>query len=173
MATTNNGIPRIVRGNDFVLRAQITHAVLNSDGSTVQEEYDMTEASGISVAIVSRMGKRTQMSYTVEGSSLLIPFDETVASGLYGLEVTGKDASGGDWRFYAQPGEFIEIVEPTSSAYIPSTDTVAGYYSVSLNVGLLQMAGDLLKEMREATDKAEVVAGTTFKRVGNKMYLEQ
>lgn len=169
----NKNIPRIVRGNSFVLNAKVTHPVLDKDGMTVQEDFDLSKSMGISVAIVSRYGARKQMAYTVNGSILSIPFDGTVKSGVYGLEVTGKDATGNSWRFYARPDELLEIVEPTSEAYIPQDDTVEGYYSVELNIGVVQVATDLMEELKETTEKAKEVASTKFEKVGNKMYIIQ
>lgn len=111
---SNYSIPRVVKGNDFTLIVAVKKPVL-TDGVTELEDFELTECTDIKVSIVTRLGKKTVMPYTVDGNKLLVQFDETIGSGLYGLEVTGKK-DGTDWRFYAAPGEVIEIVEPTSLA---------------------------------------------------------
>lgn len=149
---TSGNIPRIVRGNDFTLVVSVKRAVLQ-DSETVLEDFDLSTATDIAVNRVSRLGKKVAMTYTVEGSKVLIDFDETVPSGMYGIEVTGK-TDGKDWRFYAQPGEAIEIVEPTSEANIPSEDTTEGYYNLTAQAGVVTLPDELLTEAVEKANTA-------------------
>lgn len=156
----NNNIARVVRGNDFTLVVEVKQAVLNTDGETVLEDFDLSTATDVEVNIVSTLGKKTAMAYTTEGSKVLIAFDETVKAGLYGVEVTGK-TDGADWRFYAKPEEGIKIVEPTSEAYIPE-DSTEGYYNLTAQVGVISLPDALIKEAVEkatsAADNANSVA---------------
>lgn len=146
--STNYSIPRVVRGNDFTLIVAVKKPVL-ADGVTELEDFDLTECTDIKVNIVTRLGRKTERPYTVDGNKLLVQFDETVSSGLYGLEITGKKDDA-DWRFYAAPGEVIEIVEPTSLAYAPT-----GSYSVLAEVGVISLPDALIAK---AVDKANTAA---------------
>lgn len=148
---TNYSIPRVVRGNDFTLVVKVKNPVLK-DSETVLEDFDVSESEDVKVNIVSTIGKKTAMSYTVEEGKLLIQFDETVKAGKYGLEITGKK-DGTDWRFYAKPGEVIEIVEPTSGSYLP-----IGAYSLTAELGVVSLPNALIaeavKKAQSATDSA-------------------
>lgn len=151
---TTNNIPRIVRGNDFTLKVDVKKPVLK-DGETTLEDFPIEDSTDISVNLVTQLGARIKMPYTVSGSTVLVNFEETVSSGLYGLEVTGKQ-NGKDWRFYAMPGELLEIVEPTSSAYIPSTDTVDGYYSVTAQAGVVSISEDIIQQQANSVIEEKI-----------------
>lgn len=151
---TTNNIPRIVRGNDFTLKVDVKKPVLK-DGETTLEDFPIEDSTDISVNLVTQLGARIKMPYTVSGSTVLVNFEETVSSGLYGLEVTGKQ-DGKDWRFYAMPGELLEIVEPTSSAYIPSTDTVDGYYSVTAQAGVVSISEDIIQQQANSVIEEKI-----------------
>lgn len=168
MTACNNNIPRIVRGNDFTLRVAVQHPVL-SGGETILEDFSLANCKDIAVALISRMGRRTPMSFTIDGSHILVDFQETVKSGLYGLEVTGKDEEGHDWRFYGKPGEVIEIVESTSSSYIPdnNNDTTDGYYDITIATGILSFSNELVEKMQASVEAESLREDAEKERVGN------
>lgn len=156
-------IPRIVRGNDFTLRVAVKHPVLTSDGNTELEDFDISTCTDIKVTLVTRLGKRKEMPFSIGDNAdntckvILVSFDETVPSGLYGLEIVGKDKEGNDWRFYGAPGEVLQIVEPTSAAFIPSADTTEGYYDLTVDLGVLQYSQGILDDMKSTIDKSKTV----------------
>lgn len=133
---------RITRGNDFTVRVTVYRLTVPAadagtrpgtgpePGPVTKEITDLSQCTDLHVDIYNRLGNRTHKSFTVDGSRLLIDFDEQTPSGTYGLEVTGRYPSGKDWRFTLRPGEFLAIVENTveGSADTPPADNV---YDVS------------------------------------------
>lgn len=154
----NYGIPRVVEGNDFTLIVALKQPTL-VDSETVIEDFDLSEATDVAVNIVNSLGKKTSMTYSTEGNKVLVKFDETVKAGLYGVDVTGKK-DGLDWRWYAKPGEAIEIVSPSSLAYAP-----AGSYSVDAEIGVISLPDALIATAVEKAESAAKSAGETEESV--------
>lgn len=155
---TCEDIPRIVRGNDFTLVAQVKKPALNAGSKMELVDFDLTNCTDICVNIVTRTGKKTSMPYTKDENKLYIPFNNRIQSGLYGLEVYGKDENHKNWRYYAQPGEVLQIVEETSRASVLETENVNGYYNLNVVVGIMQMTQDMIDEVKLATEEAKQAA---------------
>lgn len=115
------GPRRIVRGNDFSVSVRVARLV-TVDGLSRSEDIGLEACTGVKASLVSRMGRRSALSCRVSDGRLVADFDETAPCGAYGLEVSGKDAAGADWRAYLKPGEFVEIVESTGEAFTPYGD---------------------------------------------------
>lgn len=141
-AHTDAPIPRITRGNDFTAHITVTR----QDG----EDFDITKSTGISVSLVSRFGKRKKMEYSIKDGVILVRFEETLPCGLYGIEIKGKDENGNDWRYYAQPGEFIQVVENTSEA-TTSFPSTSGNVDITAKIGLF--TGSVATAIYEALDR--------------------
>lgn len=155
MRKSNNNIPRITRGNDFTVRVRVLRAVV-SGGLSQLADIGLADCTGIAVAIISQTGRRRTMDdWSVYDDRLLVAFDETIPTGLWGLEVKGKDAQGKDWRDYRRPGEFLEIVESTAEA----TGLPAGnVYDVTLEIVPAALSPDLLSRLESSISDAKAAA---------------
>lgn len=138
-----NGNLRIGRGNDFTIEVELRHPAMKT-----VEDFDLTTCTDIECAIVSRLGKHTAVDFTItDDGKLRADFDENVPLGVYGFEVKGKDAEGHDWRFYARPGEWLEIVNASSDENDPEPNGKS-YYEKDVTFGIVTLAGDLVEEMK-------------------------
>lgn len=149
-------IPKIVRGNAFTVIVSVLRAVPGGDG-TAKETLDLAECNGIAVRTVSVLGRRVQCTFAVDGNRLMVDFDGSLSVGRYGLEVTGFYSDGKPWRYFAAPGEFIDIVDPTSQSYTDGS-TVQDSYNVEALVLSETLSAAQVTEMREAA--AECAAAT-------------
>lgn len=129
-----SSIPRIVRGNDFTMMIDVKRPVVNTI-----EDFDLASCRDIEITLVSRYGRRQQMGYKVVDGKLRVDFDETLPSGVYGMIIKGKDKNGQDWRFFAKPGEWIEIVDASSDEYDPEISN--GYYDKTVTFGIAARGG--------------------------------
>lgn len=147
-------IPRIVRGNDWTARVRVLRAVVK-DCLSKREDIDLANSTDISVSLVSRLGRRISVPYAVSEGRLLVDFDNSIPSGLYGLEVTGKDSDGKNWRSCLKPGEFVMIVEATSEA---TGLNVTGTLNVVVDVAPSTVPAQLLNRINAAIDDANSAA---------------
>ncbi len=150
--TSDSAITRVARGNDFTLAVQLKRPAA-VDGKLTYEDYDLDNATDIAVAIYPTVGAPTSLGFTVEGSTVNVHFIGDIAAGLYGLEVKGKDSLGKDWRWYAAPGEIIEIVEQSSDVYIPSE-------VITASISVVGSPASTLIEMQQYADEAKKAADT-------------
>ena len=151
--SSDSPITRVTQGNEFTLSVKLQRPYAES-GKLTYKEYDLSTATDIAVAIYPTVGSPISLEeFTVSGSTINVNFPATIAAGLYGLEVKGKDSLGKDWRWYAGPGEIIEIVEKSSDAYAP-TDTITA------SVGVVGAPETSLAEIKTYADKAEAAADT-------------
>ena len=149
----DSAITRVTQGNEFTLSVQLKRPTA-VDGKLTYVDYDLSTAEDIKVAIYPTVGSPISLEeFTVSGSTINVNFPAAIAAGLYGLEVKGKDSLGKDWRWYAGPGEIIEIVEKSSDAYTP-TDTITA------SVGVVGAPETSLAEIKTYADKAEAAADT-------------
>lgn len=157
----NNSTLRIVRGNDFSVRVKVLRAVKQEDGTTEYVQVELSKCSNIITRLVSRIGRRVELMYTIDGEELLVDFDGSLSSTVYGFEVVGKYEDGHDWRYYAKPGEFLEIVEPTSAASgLEGDGAVEPTGPLAWNAPVLSetLSAQQVEEMRAATDNANASA---------------
>lgn len=165
---TTDASRRVVRGNDFSVSVRVTRLVTR-DGLSQREDIGLGGCTDIKASMVSRMGKRTALECSVTEDRLVVDFDETLSCGVYGLEVSGKDSAGADWRAFLKPGEFLEIVEASSDAYTPGGDQPEIVMSAAPSTVSTETIGkidDAIKAAAEATatvdgkaDKADTLAG--------------
>ena len=169
----DSAITRVTQGNEFTLSVQLQHPVA-LNGKLSYEEYDLSTATDIAVALYPTVGAYISLdTFTVSGSTININFPADIAAGLYGLEVKGKDNLGKEWRWYAGPGEIIEIVEKSSDAYTP-TDTITASLAVvgSPTTALTQMQ-TYAEEAKAAADtvsglQSNIDAEATARAAGDK-----
>lgn len=124
-----NDIPRIVKGNDFTMMIDVKRPVVNTI-----EDFDIGSCRDIEITLVSRYGRRQKMPYKVVDGKLRVDFDETLPAGVYGMIIRGRDKDGQDWRFFAKPGEWIEIVDANSDEHDPEISN--GYYDKTVTFGI-------------------------------------
>lgn len=150
--SSDSAITRVTRGNDFTLAVKLQRpTALN--GKLTYEDYDLDTATDIAVAIYPTVGAPISLTFTASGSTINVNFTKDIAAGLYGLEVKGKDALGKDWRWYAGPGEIIEIVENSSDTYIPSE-------SITASISVVGSPTTSLVEMQNYAEEAKAAADT-------------
>lgn len=147
-------IPRIVRGNDWTARVRVLRAVVK-DCLSKREDIDLEASTDVEVNLVTRLGRKIAMPFTISGGRLLVDFGKDIPSGLYGLEVTGKDSEGKNWRSFLKPMEFVEIVEATSEA---TGLNVSGTLNVVVDVAPSTISAELLNKINAAVDDAEKAA---------------
>ena len=151
--SSDSPITRVTRGNAFTLAVELQRPTVDTDGKLTYEKYDLTNSTVTGVAIYPTVGAPISLLYTVSGSTVNVNFTADIAAGLYGLEVKGKDAQGVDWRWYAAPGEIIEIVDNSSDSYIPSS-------VITASVAVVSSPETSLVEIKTYADKAEAAANT-------------
>lgn len=149
-------VPRVVRGNDFTAMVLVTRRV-PSDGGDGTEPVELSRCTGITARRVTRLGRRTEMGFSVDGSYLVVPFDDELPSGSYGFEATGKYANGRDWALRLMPGEFVDIVEPSSAGYADGA-TERDVYEFSAVVLGESMSEAQMDRMNAAIETANAAA---------------
>lgn len=157
----NNSTLKIVRGNDFSVQVKVLRAVKQEDGTTEYVQVELSKCTDITTRLVNRIGRRVELMYTIDGEELLIDFDGSLPSAVYGLEVVGKYQDGHDWRYYAQPGEFLQIVEPTSAATgLEGDGAVEPTGPLAWNAPVLSetLSAQQVEEMKAATANANAAA---------------
>lgn len=157
----NNSTLKIVRGNDFSVQVKVLRAVKQEDGTTEYVQVELSKCTDITTRLVNRIGRRVELMYTIDGEKLLIDFDGSLPSAVYGLEVVGKYEDGHDWRYYAQPGEFLQIVEPTSAATgLEGDGAVEPTGPLAWNAPVLSetLSAQQVEEMKAATANANAAA---------------
>lgn len=156
-------VPRVVRGNDFTAMVLVTRHV-PSEGGKETEPVNLSRCTGITARRVTRLGRRTEMGFSIDGSYLVVPFDDELPSGSYGFEATGKYANGRDWALRLMPGEFVDIVEPSSAGYTDGSEErdVYEFAAVVLGESMSEAQMDRMNAAIEtARAAAEEAAGLT------------
>lgn len=156
-------VPRVVRGNDFTAMVLVTRRV-PSEGGKETEPVNLSRCTGITARRVTRLGRRTEMGFSIDGSYLVVPFDDELPSGSYGFEATGKYANGRDWALRLMPGEFVDIVEPSSAGYTDGSEErdVYEFAAVVLGESMSEAQMDRMNAAIEtARAAAEEAAGLT------------
>lgn len=159
---TGVGTRKVVRGNDFSVSVRVTRLVMR-DGLSQREDIGLASCTGVKASVVSRTGRRTALGCAVKDGRLVADFDETVPAGVYGLEVTGKDAAGADWRAYLKPGEFVQIVEATSEAFTPYGDQPEIVMTTAPSTVSTETIGKIDEAIKTASEADAAVKGKADK----------
>lgn len=159
---TGVGTRKVVRGNDFSVSVRVTRLVMR-DGLSQREDIGLASCTGVKASVVSRTGRRTALGCAVKDGRLVADFDETVPAGVYGLEVTGKDAAGADWRAYLKPGEFVQIVEATSEAFTPYGDQPEIVMTTAPSTVSTETIGKIDEAIADAAEAKAAVEGKADK----------
>lgn len=146
-------IPSFVRGNTTVIAVRPKWEDMDAQGCKTLTDADLTKVSDMSVTVVSTFGKRYEMAWKLVDTKMFSIDLVDLPVGNYGIEVRCTDAEGMRRRYYAEPNEFVRIVNPTSKAYIPTDGTVNEMYDMSITFSLLGAASDALTRA-EASVKA-------------------
>lgn len=149
-----NKIPKITRGNAFAVRVRVARAVMEN-GKVVLESINLEESKDIKVFVSWTAIRRHAMDFTIKDGRLLLSFDGSTPSGLYSLEVMGKDSDDQPWRFFLRYGEFLEVVESTAEATGLNASSV---YDINAIVTPSTVSKELMDRINAAVDNANNAA---------------
>lgn len=148
-------IPRFVRGNSTVIAVRPKWQDVDAQGGVTLTDADLTKVKGMKVVVVSSFGKRHPMKWTLLDKSTFSIDLIGMPVGNCGLEVSCTDQDGMKRRYFAAPGEFVKIVEPTSQAFIPTDGTVDKMFDMSITFSLVGSFSGALQEANEAKAEAD------------------
>lgn len=138
--STLKDIPKITRGNDFILMIELKENVLVGHEQTQENVIDGTLVISTSnIKVTNELGQEMAQStyYTpyvnTEDKTVSLTFNETLPKGSYGVEIKGT-IDNKDFRWYAPPTKCFIIVESTHEAYVPPERIMT--YHVTANTGL-------------------------------------
>lgn len=148
------------RGNDFTLRVKMRIRAL-ADGTNADnlKDFSLDGCTGVKAKLVDgRTGLFVTPSFSLNGNTVNIAFDETMPLGDYGVEITGKDKDGDDWRFFAGPKEAVNIVETSSRASVPTIENNNVYYDMTIGDSETPTTIDIVDEMLRQIGAIKMVA---------------
>ena len=140
---------------------------------------DMTQATDISVALVSALGIRKAMTHEVSAyNELTCINDGTVSAGKYSIEITCKDAEGRSYRM-CSPEPILEISATTvvSDAALSKVQVTGDTWELTADVEMHEAAArtymSLLEEARQqALDAAGKINIAVAVEDNGSVYLE-
>lgn len=166
----NDKVPRITRGNDFVLGVHLVENRVVGYRRIEQREIE-GEVTISEVKLVAADKRRTILSEgeAVNGSNtwnlnpgnnVIINFYDKLPIGRYGIEIIFT-VGGLDKRFYLEPGTCFNVVESSPDGFVPAENVMT--YQADANTGLgtlVDMSDYYTKgQMNDALQKVEQSVG--------------
>ncbi len=166
----NDKVPRITRGNDFVLGVHLVENRVVGYRRIEQREIE-GEVTISEVKLVAADKRRTILSegeavngsntwHLNPGNNVIINFFDKLPIGRYGIEIIFT-VGGLDKRFYLEPGTCFNIVESSPDGFVPAENVMT--YQADANTGLgtlVDMSDYYTKgQMNDALQKVEQSVG--------------
>lgn len=166
----NDKVPRITRGNDFVLGVHLVENRVVGYRRIEQREIE-GEVTISEVKLVAADKSRTILSegeavngsntwHLNTGNNVIINFYDKLPIGRYGIEIIFT-VGGLDKRFYLEPGTCFNIVESSPDGFVPAENVMT--YQADANTGLgtlVDMSDYYTKgQMNDALQKVEQSVG--------------
>lgn len=139
----NDKVPRITRGNDFVLGVHLVENRVVGYRRIEQREIE-GEVTISEVKLVAADKRRTILSegeavngsntwHLNPGNNVIINFYDKLPIGRYGIEIIFT-VGGLDKRFYLEPGTCFNVVESSPDGFVPAENVMT--YQADANTGL-------------------------------------
>ncbi len=166
----NDKVPRITRGNDFVLGVHLVENRVVGYRRIEQREIE-GEVTISEVKLVTADKRRTILSegeavngsntwHLNSGNNVIINFYDKLPIGRYGIEIIFT-VGGLDKRFYLEPGTCFNVVESSPDGFVPAENVMT--YQADANTGLgtlVDMSDYYTKgQMDDALQKVEQSVG--------------
>jgi len=166
----NDKVPRITRGNDFVLGVHLVENRVVGYRRIEQREIE-GEVTISEVKLVAADKRRTILSegeavngsntwHLNPGNNVIINFYDKLPIGRYGIEIIFT-VGGLDKRFYLEPGTCFNVVESSPDGFVPAENVMT--YQADANTGLgtlVDMSDYYTKgQMNDALQKVEQSVG--------------